>query len=107
VSAATLTPAETVREAHALLHEVMAMPGRRAVADEAIALARALGAYKELDGDALRWDATGPEPAGDAEGELAKAAGEVQSAAHDLMKVIAAHGGSPVGDKTKTMAGAE
>ena len=92
MTAATITPAAIVGEAHAALHLAMEKPWRETVRAEIITLACALGAYAELDGGALDWDADGSGAAGDAgPGELLRLAEEAETAAGALIAAMAAH----------------
>lgn len=87
--------AVTVREAHAVLHLAAGVPSCDAVR-LAAALAGALEAYEGLDPGALRWEPAWPRlrDEADPDGEaLRKAALEVEAAAEDLVKVMAAHCG--------------
>jgi hypothetical protein len=84
-----------VREAHAVLHMAAGVPSCDMVRLTA-ALADALEVYEGLDSDALHWEPIWPHlrDEADPEGEaLAKAELEVEAAAEDLVKVMAAHCG--------------
>jgi hypothetical protein len=97
VTAATIAPAVTVGEGHALLHVVMGLPWRQAVETETLALAHALGAYAELDDGAMQWRNAAPrlrDEADPGEAALRKAAEAVASAAEVLIAALAASGGT-------------
>jgi hypothetical protein len=86
----------------------MEAPGRAKAASEIIALAAWLGAYAELDGGEVPGDWAFPElrddedPDGEA---LRKAAREVEAAAGDLVKAMAAHCGTGHDDRPLALAG--
>jgi phage terminase large subunit GpA-like protein len=110
VTAAVITPAVVVREAHAVLHAAMRLewpahgPALKAVASAVVDLGDALEVYRALDGDALHWDAVWPHlrDEADPDGEaLRKAADEAASAADDLTAIIAAHCGTRIEDEMK------
>lgn len=108
MNAATLSPVETAREAHAVLHLAMAMPSCDALDAVMVALDDALDTYAELDGNGLHWENVYPHlrDEADPDGEaLRKAAEEVDAAAGDLIEVMAAHSGTE--DETKNAAGSK
>lgn len=97
MTAATITTADMIREAHAALHMAMELPTRAVLASAIIALADALGTYHDIDSDALCWEPAFPylrDEADPDEAALRKAAEEVASAADALIAVLAAHCGT-------------
>jgi hypothetical protein len=97
-----------VREAHAVLHLAMEAPGRAKTATQIIALAGWLDAYAELDAGEVPGDWAFPELRDDADpdGEaLRKAAREVEAAAGDLVKAMAAHCGQGHNARPLALAG--
>ena len=106
MTAATITTADMVREAHAALHLAMELPARAVLTTQVIALADALSAYEEIDSDALHWESAYPhlrDEADPGEAALRKAAEEVASAATDLITALAAMSGTE--DEMKNAAG--
>jgi hypothetical protein len=112
VTALTITPAEMVREAHAVLHVAFAAQwpegetALKAVVLAACDLSDALEVYRELDSDGLHWEYVYPhllDQADPDEAALRKAAEEAEAMAEDLIKVIAAHCGTE--DEKKHAAG--
>jgi len=94
VTATTVTPAETVREGHAVLHLAMEVQACGPVAAAAVSLGDALDIYQALDADGLHWEQVWPHlrDEADPDGEaLRKAAEEVEAATEDLIKVMATH----------------
>ena len=105
MNAATVTPEQMVREGHAVLHVAMGTrwpaegPTLLAVAKSVIALQDAMETYRELDSGALHWEPVYPHLISEADpfGEAArKAAEEVEAAAGDLVKALAANCGTEV-----------
>jgi hypothetical protein len=97
VTAATITPAAIVGEAHAALHLAMERADRASAATPIIALAGALSAYGELDAGALRWESARPGLRDEAEADeaaLLKAAEDVASATGTLIAALAAMSGT-------------
>jgi hypothetical protein len=106
MSAVAITPAAVVREAHAVLHLAMEAPGCEAVDVAKVALGDALETYQELDGNGLHWETVYPHLGDEADPDdtaLRMAAEEAESAAEDLIKVMAAHCGTE--DEAKNAAG--
>jgi hypothetical protein len=100
MTAVAITPAETAREGHAVLHLAIEAAGCETVQAAMVSLGDALDIYAELDGDGLHWEQVYPElrdepDPDEARGEaLRKAADEVGAAATDLIQVMAAHCGT-------------
>jgi hypothetical protein len=97
VIATTIDLAEIVREGHAVLHVAMEGLACEAVEAAMVALDDALDTYGELAARALHWSVIWPHLRGEAdpdEAALRKAAEEIEAAAQDLIKVIAAHSGT-------------
>jgi hypothetical protein len=93
VSAATRTLAETVREAHAALHEAMGLPRRAALGRQILDLAHALDDYKALDPAAMLWEAGLPlfrDETDPDEAKLIAAAERVETAAGALIAAMSA-----------------
>lgn len=108
MNAVVVDRAEMLREAHAALHMAMEMGVhvREALRAEFTSLGDALKTYQELDGNALHWEVIFPHLSDEADpdGEaLRKAADEVEAAAEDLIRVMAAYCGTE--DETKNAAG--
>jgi hypothetical protein len=100
VSAATVTPASVVREAHAVLHVAMERPDRALLASEIITLADVLDAYAEIDEGEISpaWafpDLRDEEDPGTE--ALRRAAERVEAAAEALVSKMAAHCGTTAG----------
>jgi len=103
VSAATITRAEMVQQAHAALHMAGAVrlprdkTDREALFSAVVILGDALEAYAELDSRALHWEVAYPHLRDEADPEdeaTRKAAEEVTSAAEDLIRIMAANCGT-------------
>jgi hypothetical protein len=107
VTAVAITPAAVVREAHAVLHLAIEAPWAcEAVQAAAVSLGDALETYAELDGNGLHWECVYPHLGDEADPDdtaLRMAAEEAESAADDLIRVMAAHCGTE--DETKNAAG--
>lgn len=102
MSAVTVDRAAMVRESHAVLHVAMEAPDRMKAASEIIALADVLDTYAELDEGAVSGEWAFPHLRDEAdpdEAALRKVADEVEAAAGDLVKALAACCGiTPGGD---------
>ena len=105
MSAATIVPADVIREAHAALHVAMEGPASEStdVAWAALAVHDALEVFEAISGGALHWEFAWPHLRDDADphgAALLKAAEEVESASGDLIAALAAHGGDRNARKT-------
>lgn len=99
MTAVAIDRAALIREAHAVLHVAIGTrePRHPAVEAAMVSLGEALEIRSGIDGGSLHWECAFPElrDEADPEGEAArKAADEVEAAAEDLIKVMAAYCGT-------------
>lgn len=89
MTAATMTPADVVHQAHAALHEGRRSPLRAEFFHEIITLAAALAAVRDIDPDALGWGWTWPRLSDQDDRELLRAAEKAETAAGSLIAAMA------------------